>query len=282
MSDNGHTDSDQEDQPQHAEQATGDPSADERMQESASMPVGLGSSVVAMAMPLAVSIAGAVASGLASRETRQEDVDLDADDVDADEAESDDESWLDSIRGRLETAGQSAMNGASSVSASGLLGSGAKAAGVAGLLRAIGTGKLSAGATTAAKALVMRKLSSYLADGATTAGRAALRHPKATAAAFKARDAAHVGYDRVRDAGRVLRHGRGAVAPKPSAGTGLATGLAMLGIGAAAVYLLDPKQGPARRQAIRDRVFGKPATRTEPDPAHAETDPDGDADDLQK
>ncbi|MEM1011864.1 MAG: hypothetical protein AAGI46_06545 [Planctomycetota bacterium] len=282
MSDNGHTESEHEDQPQHAETDSGDPSADEPSQDSASMPVGLGSSVVAMAMPLAVSIAGAVASGLASRETRQADIDLDAGDVDTDEAESDDESWLDSIRGRLETAGQSAMNGAASVSASGLLGSGAKAAGVAGLLRAIGTGKLSAGATTAAKALVMRKLSSYLADGAATAGRAALRHPKATAAAFKARDAAHVGYDRVVDAGRVLRHGRGAVAPKPSAGTGLATGLAMLGIGAAAVYLLDPKQGPTRRQAIRDRVFGKPATRTEPDPAHAETDPDVDADDLQK
>ncbi len=215
-----------------------------RGEERVDEPKTFSSSAWTMALPLVVSVAGAVASGMAAKALP----------IGRDDHDDDDDGWFDSMRGSLGGAGAAALGTGSA------LAGGAKAAGVAGLLKAIGTGRLSAGAATAAKTLVMKKVADYVTDGAASAGRIAKRHPATTAAgaaaAYKARSAAQTGYGRTRDAALVLRHGRGAVTESTSTASALATGLTLLGIGAAAIYLFDPDHGPERRKSLRDGVIG--------------------------
>ena len=126
-----------------------------------------------------------------------------------------------------------------------LVAAGAKAAGVVGLLKALGGGELSTGATRAAKALAVKKLAAYAA-----------RHPKyaaqASAAAAKARATAR---DQAERAKRAYRSYRGLPEPQEgSFGTGGAVlGLTVLGLAAGAVYLFaqsHPDQiAKARKQA---------------------------------
>ena len=68
----------------------------------------------------------------------------------------------------------------------GLLAAGAKAAGVVGLLKALGGGELSTGATRAAKALAAKKIAGYATGLGSKAAKTAAKHPKYTAAATAA------------------------------------------------------------------------------------------------
>ena len=148
-----------------------------------------------------------------------------------------------------------------------MLSAGAKAAGVAGLLKAVGKADLSGGLSTAAKAVAAKKLveyaGSFAAGGTKRAGRLAANHPALTAAGtaglFKARSAAKEGGGRVRDAYGVLRHGRESIVDRrdeSSATSAAITGIALLGIGAAALYLFDPDRGRHRRRVLRENVLG--------------------------
>ena len=138
----------------------------------------------------------------------------------------------------------------------GLLAAGAKAAGVVGLLKALGGGELSAGATRAAKALAMKKLAAYAAGAGARASKVAAKHPKyasaASAAAVKARAAAK---DQAERAKRAYRSYRGLPEPKEShfGAGGAALSLTVLGLAAGAAYLFaqnHPDQlAKARKQA---------------------------------
>jgi len=238
MSENGHHDAPESESLEAARNAPPLPEDRGKGRVRAGAGLGFGSSALAAALPLAVSVIGAVASGAASRgltNGRQRDDGDPGDDRDG---------WLDAGLGRLSDLGTLA-GGAS------MLTGGAKAAGVAGLLKAIGSGKLSSGAATAAKAVALKKLAGYVADLAGEASSAAAKHPVTTAgaasAAYRARSAAQAGYGRARDAATVLRHGRAAVAAKPSLLSSLSTGLIVLGLGAAAVYLFSAYRQPSRK-----------------------------------
>ena len=199
---------------------------------------------VSSALPLILSLGGAVAAaalGMAAERGATSDA--------ARRARDEGESWLGSAKETAEDWGES------------LLSTGAKAAGVAGLLKALGGGNLSSAASTAAKAVAAKKIAEAFAGGAKSAGKAAVHHPALSAAGLagllKARSAAHETGGRVRDAGRVLRHGRESVQDRgSSAMSSAATGLALLGIGAAALYLFDPDRGRHRRRVLRERVVG--------------------------
>jgi hypothetical protein len=259
MSENGHDSHDESESMKAARSAP--PLPDNEGRERVDGPdTGFSPSTLTVALPLLVSIAGAFATSLASKSQRDEDARHTHDE--------DDEGWLESAKDLLLDAGQGALSaGGTALSGGAMLAGGAKAAGVAGLLKAIGSGKLSDGAMTAAKAVAVKKLGSYLASAATGTAKTAARHPvvtgAGTAAALKARSAAQTGYGkaqagygRARDAAVVLRHGRSAVAPTSNPGSSLATGAVLLGIGAAALYLFDPTQGADRRKELRDRVMG--------------------------
>ena len=139
-----------------------------------------------------------------------------------------------------------------------LLAAGAKAAGVVGLLKALGGGELSTGATRAAKALALKKLAGYATSAGAKAAKVAAKHPKYAAAATKkaaqARAAAKDAADRARSA---YRSARGqTVEPESSFGTGGAVlALTVVGLGAGAAYLFaqsHPDQiAKARKQAGR-------------------------------
>ena len=205
-----------------------------------------GMSALTASIPLIVSIGGAVAAGLGASAVKhhQHDAETDADDEDG---------WLDSIRDHVGDLSGS------------LVENGAKIAGVAGILKAIGTRNYSGAAVLAAKALAAKRIAEYTAGKAThataKAGRGIAHHPLlaagGAAAAMKARRAAHEGYDRTRDAASVLRHGRSSIAPKPTgAGSAAVAGLTLLGLGAAAMYLFDQNRGAARREALRNTLTG--------------------------
>ena len=200
---------------------------------------------VSSALPLILSLGGAVAAaalGMAAERGATSDT--------ARRTRDEAESWLGSAKETAEDWGES------------LLSTGAKAAGVAGLLKALGGGNLSSAASTAAKAVAAKKIAEAFAGGAKSAGKATIHHPALSAAGLagllKARSTAHETGGRVRDAGRVLRHGREGVQDRgsSSAMSSAATGLALLGIGAAALYLFDPDRGRHRRRVLRERVVG--------------------------
>lgn len=211
-----------------------------------------GGGSLSMAMPLLLSVGGAVAAAAMGALAEKKSGALSrAADWTRDELEDWYDSAKHSAKGRAHDVGEWGES---------LLSSGAKAAGVAGLLKALGSGNLSKSAATAAKALAAKKVAEYAASGTKSAGRFAKRHPAMTAggaaAAFKARSAWHEGSDRAHDAWSVLRHGRQSVQQRESMGGQVATGVALLGVGAAAMYLFHPDQGQHRRRMLREQLFG--------------------------
>jgi hypothetical protein len=138
--------------------------------------------------------------------------------------------------------------------------SGAKMAGIAGLLKAVGSGSLPAATATAAKTLAARKVAEYAASALAGGSSVAARHPKAVAAGsyglMKAGKAAKEGVGRSGDAYRVLRGGRQAVQTPTAAGSSAVTALTLLGVGAAAMYLFHPDLGRHRRRVLREKVVG--------------------------
>ena len=148
--------------------------------------------------------------------------------------------WLgDAAHSARETAGEWGES-AKDFGHDSLLAAGAKAAGVVGLLKALGGGELSTGATRAAKALAMKKLAGYAASAGGKAAKVAAKHPEYAAAAKKkaaqARAAAQDAADRAR---RAYRSASGRpVVEESSFGTGGAVlALTVLGLGAGAAYL---------------------------------------------
>lgn len=211
---------------------------------------GLGSTL-AYALPLVISVGGAVAAGMAAEKknhavSRAAGRARDA----AGHARDEAESWYETLADKAGSIGESVVD------------HGAKLAGVTGLLSALGSGGLSSAASTAAKALTAKKIAEYAASAGTSAtkraGRFAKDHPALTAAgsaaALRARGYAHDGADYAREAYYKL----GGRRPKPEShmADNLATGLAVLGVGAAAMYLFHPDQGRHRRRVLRETLFG--------------------------
>ena len=203
---------------------------------------GDGMSSLSMAMPLLLSAGGAIAAALLA-EKANGSVSRTARRV-RDESEG----WYDSASEHLSDWGESISDTVST---------GAKAAGVAGLLKAIGSGNLSSAGVAAAKALAAKKVAEYAASGAKSAGKFAKRHPAMTAAgataSLKARNALHDGSEYVSDHWNRLRGRK----PEPQSNTSenLTTGLAILAVGAAAMYLFHPDQGRHRRRVLRENVM---------------------------
>lgn len=213
---------------------------------------GGGSGSLSMAMPLLLSVGGALAAAAIGVMAEKNSGTLSRA---AGRTRDEVEDWYDSARhqaGDLGDWGES------------FLSTGAKAAGVTGLLKALGSGKLSRSATTAAKALAAKKIAEYAASGGAratkSAGRFAKRHPAmtagGTAAALKARSAYQEGSGRAHDAWSVLRHGRSSVQERESVGGQVATGVTLLALGATAMYLFHPDQGRHRRRVLREQLLG--------------------------
>ncbi len=237
MSENGHNQPEGNEQDQATQDADTKPTPKAEVHrkasdESYSMFGGL-----ATALPLLLSIGGALVASAATVDHNK----LDRDGHD-DSGEEDDDGWFSSL---TDVGGS-------------LISNGAKAAGIAGVLRAIGSGNVTGAAALAAKAIAAKKLAEYTAAAGSKSARAAARHPIATlgstAAAYKARGYARTGYGRTRDAARVLRHGRGSVAPQSSAVGAAFMGLALLSVGAGFAYLFDKQHGEDRRRGLRESV----------------------------
>ncbi len=211
---------------------------------------------MSFALPLLISVGGAVAAGLLAEKKGQYVSRA------ARSARDHAEDYYDSAYDSASHLAHDAQAKASDWSDS-LLAQGAKIAGVAGLLKSLGSGKLNSKAAFAAKAIAAKKIAEYAASGGASAGRFAKRHPAMTAAgsgaALRARSAAHEGSSRLHDAYSVIRHGRDSVQDRneSNAGTYLATGLTIAGIGAAAIYLFHPEQGEQRRRMLRENLIGK-------------------------
>ena len=183
------------------------------------------------AVPLLIGLGGAIAAAIAAEKTvggvsRAGRAVGHAAHETADHAGD----WLGSAR-------RTVRHGAAEAGES-LLSAGAKAAGMIGLLKAIGGGNFTGAASAAAKAVAAKKVAEYLAG----AGK--------SAAKVGAKAGATVG-------GLKLARRVAPPPPKPSnLGSNLATGAAILGVGAAAVYLFDPTNGPDRRRRLRHAVLG--------------------------
>lgn len=139
-----------------------------------------------------------------------------------------------------------------------LISAGAKAAGIAGVLKALGGGAMSTGASRAAKLLALKQVADYAGSKLHQISESAGNHPPlgelASSGMARARSAGHEGSARLREAYAALRgqrhqkeHGWGA------AETAL-LGATVLGAGVAAAYLFSPADGAQRRRALRLRT----------------------------
>ena len=141
-----------------------------------------------------------------------------------------------------------------------LISAGAKAAGIAGVLKTLGGGAMSTGTSRAAKLLALKKVAEYATQTARQLGESAARNPRVTAmtaaGAARARSLGHEGSERLRGAYGALR-GR-PVRRRDEREWGTAevamVGLALVGAGVAATYLLSPSQGAQRRRELRLRT----------------------------
>ncbi len=201
--------------------------------------------IIGVGLPLLLSVGGAIAAGTAV-EKKNRGVSRAAG-----RAKDEADSWYETLADKAGDVGESIVD------------HGAKLAGVTGLLSALGSGGLSSAAATAAKALTAKKVAEYAAGAGASAtksaGRFVKEHPGLTAAgsaaALKARGYVEEGTSRARDAYERVRYGR---KPEPESHVvdNIATGLAVVGVGAAAMYLFHPDQGRHRRRVLRESLFG--------------------------
>lgn len=140
----------------------------------------------------------------------------------------------------------------------GLISAGAKAAGIAGVLKALGGGAMSTGASRAAKLLALKQVADYAGSTLRQISESAANHPPlgelASAGMARARSAGHEGSERLREAYAALRGQRRQEESGWGAKETAIVGVTLLGAGLAAAYLFNPTSGAQRRRALRLRT----------------------------
>lgn len=150
-----------------------------------------------------------------------------------------------------------------------LLKAGAKAAGLVGVLEALGGGRLSTGSARALKLMALKKAAQYASTAGKRGGRFVKNHPKLSAAgsygAVKARSLGHDAADRWdewqhRLTGRPRRRKQ-----EDHTAANVVTGLAVLGLGAGALYLFStsPRGQRAWTTTQRSTAHGIKRARSE-------------------
>lgn len=205
------------------------------------IPGALALGIGAVAIVLLEQKNGAVSSGYRRARSRAGDA--------ADYLSESVPDWWDSAEETASHAGSRAKKD--------LIAAGAKAAGLVGVLKTLGDGQISTGSARALKVLAAKKAAEYASRTAKAGGRFAKNHPAFTAAgtygAARARSLGHDAADRWDEwRHRLLGTPRRRQQEDHTAAT-IISGLAVLGLGAVAVYLFSTSPRGQRSLTVAQR-----------------------------